>query len=128
MKNENKKIMLDRSQGTQLESRENGVTLHTVKEVGLRTGLTRKQLFDYQDMVPADVIDKSGYKLYSEKSISQLQTIAELRKIEMPLITIKKILTGEYEREKAIITQIDVLEAKKKAIEKMIADARSMIV
>lgn len=122
-----KQKVLDRSQGTQLESKENGNTLYTVKDVCQITGLTRKQLFDYQKMVPPVSHDKSGYKLYDDDSIVRLVTIAELRSIDMPLIKIGKVIEGKCDREIAIKNQINALEERKKAVEEMLVYARRLI-
>lgn len=127
MKDENKKIMLDRSQGTQLTSKEKNVKLYSVKEVCKMTGLTRKQLFDYQKMVKPAALDKSGYKLYDENSISRLSVIAEMRGINIPLAKIKEVLEGKGSKMSAIMNQINVLEEQKKQIDDMIVKARDMI-
>ena len=63
MHQENYKRSIDRSQGTQLMSEGSAYKkLFSVKEVCEMTGLNRKKLFDYQDMVPPSDYDKSGYR------------------------------------------------------------------
>lgn len=127
MNNENKQIKLDRSLRTQLPSKENAVNLHSVKEVCKRTGLSRKQLFDYQKMVQPVTYDKSGYKLYDENAINRLLIIAELRSIDVPLAEIKNVLEGKINKMSVIMNQITVLEDQKKRVDEMLINARRML-
>lgn len=127
MNNENKQIKLDRSQGTQLPSKENAVNLYSVKEVCKRTGLSRKQLFDYQKIVPPVAHDKSGYKLYDESAINRLLIIAEMRSINVPLSEIKNVLEGKSDKMSVIMNQITVLEEQKKQVDEMLIKARGML-
>lgn len=127
MNKENKQIKLDRSLGTQLPSKENAVNLHSVKEVCKRTGLSRKQLFDYQKMVQPVTYDKSGYKLYDENAINRLLIIAELRSIDVPLAEIKNVLEGKSNKMSVIMNQIIVLEDQKKRVDEMLINARRML-
>jgi len=127
MNKENKQIKLDRSLGTQLPSKENAVNLHSVKEVCDITGLTRKQLFDYQKLVQPTSHDKSGYKLYDNDALQKLAFIAELRSIETPLSEIRKVLAGESGKMSVIYSQIKVLEERKKQVNDMIAKAQKML-
>lgn len=124
MNKENKQIKLDRSQGTQLPSKENAVNLYSVKEVCDITGLTRKQLFDYQKLIQPTSHDKSGYKLYDNDAVQKLALIAELRNIETPLSEIRKLLAGETGKMSVIYSQIKVLEERKKQVNDMIAKAQ----
>ena len=126
MNKENKQIKLDRSQGTQLPSKENAVNLYSVKEVCDITGLTRKQLFDYQKLIQPTSHDKSGYKLYDNDAVQKLALIAELRNIETPLSEIRKLLAGETGKMSVIYSQIKVLEERKKQVNDMIAKAQEM--
>ncbi len=127
MNKENKQIKLDRSQGTQLPSKENAVNLHSVKEVCKRTGLSRKQLFDYQMMVQPVTHDKSGYKLYDENAINRLLIIAEMRSINVPLAKIKNVLEGKSNKMSVIMNQITVLEDQKNQIDEMLIKAKGML-
>lgn len=127
MNNKKIKTSIDRSQGTQLPSKENDVNLHSVKEVCKRTGLTRKQLFDYQKMVQPVTHDNSGYKLYDEKSINRLLIIAELRSINVPLADIKYVLEGKSNKMSVIMNQITALEEQKKQVDEMLIKARRML-
>lgn len=123
MQKNNQKQPIDRSLGTQLNSKK----LHTVKETCLITGLTRKQLFDYLHLVEPTALDKSGYKLYDDCAVEKLKQIARLRKIRMPLKLIQDVLEKRMDEKSAILKQIDCLLVEKEEIAKCILKANEMI-
>lgn len=130
MRNEisnNSELMLDCSQRTQVQSEENAYKLYKVKEVCNLTGLSRKQLFDYQDIVKPTSYDKSGYKLYDSTALQDLVTIAELRGIDTSLKQIRKLIKGQSTKENIVKEQIKNLEKQRNTIEKMILKAKGMI-
>lgn len=102
--------------------------LYKVKEVCEMTGLTRKQLYDYQNIVNPSSFEKSGYKLYDETAVERLILVANYRKILMPLKTIKDILNEkEYDVIGAITMQIEALAVRKEELGIMIELAESLI-
>ena len=102
--------------------------LYKVKEVCEMTGLTRKQLYDYQNIVNPSSFEKSGYKLYDEPAVERLILVANYRKILMPLKTIKDILNEkEYDVIGAITMQIEALAVRKEELGIMIELAESLI-
>ena len=102
--------------------------LYKVKEVCEMTGLTRKQLYDYQNIVNPSSFEKSGYKLYDEPAVERLILVANYRKILMPLKTIKDILNEkEYDVIGAITMQIEALAVRKEELGKMMELAESLI-
>ena len=101
---------------------------YKVKEVCEMTGLTRKQLYDYQNIVNPSSFEKSGYKLYDEPAVERLILVANYRKILMPLKTIKDILNEkEYDVIGAITMQIEALAVRKEELGIMIELAESLI-
>ena len=101
--------------------------LYKVKEVCEMTGLTRKQLYDYQNIVNPSSFEKSGYKLYDEPAVERLILVANYRKILMPLKTIKDILNEkEYDVIGAITMQIEALAVRKEELGIMIELAESL--
>ena len=128
MHQENYKRSIDRSQGTQLMSEGSAYKkLFSVKEVCEMTGLNRKKLFDYQDMVPPSDYDKSGYKLYDFKAISDLTVIAELRRTGARLARIREAINGTISKEELLAEQIVVLKEQKESIENMIRKAERLL-
>lgn len=102
--------------------------LYKVREVCKMTGLTRKQLHDYQNTVNPSAFEKSGYKLYDEIAVERLMLVANYRKILMPLKIIKDILNEkEYDVIGAITMQIEALVVKKEELGIMIELAESLI-
>ncbi len=128
MTTNNKNIGIDRSSGTQLKS-EGSIAqiLFTVKEVCEKTGLTRKQLFDYKEIVKPVKYDKSGYKLYDLEGIKQLNLIAELRGIDAPLADIRLVIEGLKTKEEIVENQIMELNNRKSLIDHMIVLAQEML-
>ena len=106
--------------------------LRTAKEVYEITGLTRKDLFDYEDVVHASersnwgyesyrngkCVQYKGYKLYDESALEKFQLISIFKKINIPKAQIKKYLK-DYENDinGIIDLQIDLLNKQKKEIE-----------
>jgi len=101
--------------------------LFTVKETRKMTGLSRKQLYDYQVMVPPDDYDKSGYKLYNSISVDKLKTISDYRRINMPLKDIKEVMEGKVDTDVALKRQIEVLKKQDKEVRELIKIAEYML-
>lgn len=114
--------------------------LMSVKEVCERTGLNRKLLYDYDDLgiVKAsghrpngyedrEGNDYDGYKLYDEEAVVKLQQIAIYRKLQMKRAEIKEKMTSpNYDSNKILEEQIELLKRKKKEIEGLIEAAELM--
>lgn len=64
----------------------------SVKEVCKKTGLNRKLLFDYKDVVSPSGYTAHGYKEYSEEDLEKLQYIAIFRGLGLKREEIKKIM------------------------------------
>ena len=101
--------------------------LYRVKEVCETTGLTRKQLFDYQKIVKPTSYEKAGYKLYDEDALRNLVMVSKLRSIDVPLADIKAFLEGRRSKEEVIMSQIKALEERQEKVDEMIEKARNML-
>jgi DNA-binding transcriptional MerR regulator len=87
--------------------------LYRVKEVCEKTGLTRKQLFDYKEMVPPTEYDRSGYKLYDAETVEKLKKVAFYRSIDIPVKTIDYLISDpDADVEMELKRQIEVLNAE----------------
>lgn len=115
----------NRSLGT-VENREAQEPIFRVKEVCMLTGLTRKQLFDYQEMVPPVAYEKAGYKLYNAAAVEKLRMVAELRSIQVPLIEIGKLISGKCDKMELLQNHIRTLQSQKIELEEMIVKAEHM--
>lgn len=78
-------------------------------------------------MVPPSDYDKSGYKLYDFKAISDLTLIAELRSTGARLARIREAINGTISKEELLAEQIVVLKEQKESIENMIRKAERLL-
>ena len=101
----------------------------TVNEVSRLTGVSVRTL-QYYDSIgllkPAEYTG-AGYRLYDDNALSRLQQILLYRELEFSLKDIKKILTApDFDRKKALVQQISLLEMKKEHLEDLLLFAREM--
>ena len=101
----------------------------TVKEVSKLTGVSIRTLHYYDKiglLHPSSVTD-AGYRLYDEIALERLQQILLFRELAFPLKDIKKIVDDKnFDREKALSQQIELLTLKKEHLEHLIAFAREV--
>ncbi len=96
----------------------------TVKDVSRLTGVSIRtlQYYDNIGLLPASGYSNSGYRLYDEAALERLQQILLFRELEFPLKDIEKILSSpNFDRQKALQQQIELLTLKKEQLEKLIA-------
>lgn len=101
----------------------------TVKEVSKLTGVSIRTL-QYYDRIgllaPAAYTD-AGYRLYDDTALERLQQILLFRELTFPLKDIKEIMSrSDYDKNKALRQQIELLQLKKEHIENLIAFARGI--
>ena len=99
----------------------------TVNEVSKLAGVSIRTL-QYYDSIgllkPAEYTE-SGYRLYDDTAMERLQQILLFRELEFPLKEIKEIVTRpDFDKEKALDQQIELLALKKEHLEKLITFAR----
>ena len=100
-----------------------------IHEVSALTGISVRTL-QYYDTIgllkPAEYTD-SGYRIYDEASLTVLQEILLFRELEFPLKEIKEIISSpDYDRNKALTQQIQLLTLKKERLERLIGLAESL--
>lgn len=101
----------------------------TVNEVSKLTGVSIRTL-QYYDKIgllhPADHSD-AGYRLYDENDLERLQQILLFRELEFPLKDIREIIDSpDFDRDKAIKQQIELLLLKREHINNLITLARGI--
>ena len=101
----------------------------TVHEVSALTGVSIRTL-QYYDRIgllsPADRTE-AGYRLYDRNSLEKLQQILLFRELEFPLKDIREIVSSpDFDREKALEQQIELLTLKKEHLEDLIDLARGI--
>ncbi len=101
----------------------------TVNDVSKLTGLTVRALQYYDKiglLVPADH-SRAGYRLYDDTALEKLGQIMLLRELEFPLKDIKKILSNpDFDKNKALEEQIELLTMKKQRLDNLIYFARTI--
>ena len=101
----------------------------TVHEVSKLTGISIRtlQYYDKIGLFPPAKYSGAGYRLYDEESLTRLQMILLFRELEFPLKDIKGIIDSpDFDRNKALEQQIELLEMKKAHTENLILLAKGM--
>ena len=101
----------------------------TVNEVSKLTGVSIRTL-QYYDTIgllkPAEYTE-SGYRLYDDTALERLQQILLFKEVEFPLKEIKEIMDApNFDRNKALEQQIELLTMKKEHLENLINFARGI--
>lgn len=103
--------------------------MRTVKEVSKLTGISVRTLHYYDQiglLVPTAVTE-SGYRLYDDNALEKLQQIMLYRELEFPLKDIKNIMeSSDFDRNRALEQQIEMLTLKKEHLENLITFARGI--
>ena len=101
----------------------------TVNEVSKLTVVSIRTL-QYYDTIgllkPAEYTE-SGYRLYDDTALERLQQILLFKELEFPLKEIKEIIDApNFDRNKALEQQIELLTMKKEHLENLINFARGI--
>ena len=101
----------------------------TVQKVSQLTGVSIRtlQYYDRIGLLPPTEYTDAGYRLYDDKALDTLQQILLFRELEFPLKDIGKIIgSPDFDRNKALEQQIELLTLKKEHIENLIDLARGI--
>ena len=103
--------------------------MKTVHEVSQLTGVSVRTLHHYDDiglLKPTEVTE-AGYRLYDDTALERLQHILLFRELQFPLKDIKEILDSpDFDRNRALEQQIELLTLKKEHLENLIMFARGI--
>lgn len=103
--------------------------MKTVHEVSKLTGVSVRTLHHYDEiglLKPTEVTE-AGYRLYDDTALERLQHILLFRELQFPLKDIKEILDSpDFERNRALEQQIELLTLKKEHLENLIMFARGI--
>ena len=105
------------------------MTMMTVNEVNKLTGVSIRtlQYYDTIGLLKPDGYTASGYRLYDDTALERLQQILLFKELEFPLKEIKRIIDApDFDRDKALSQQIELLTMKKEHLEGLIAFARKI--
>ena len=103
--------------------------MRTVKEVSELTGISVRtlQYYDRIGLLPPAKRTQAGYRLYDDAALERLRQILLYRELDFPLSEIKAILEApDFDRNKALRQQIELLELKKEHLENLILFARGI--
>lgn len=103
--------------------------MRTVKEVRKLTGVSVRTLHYYDEigLLHPTEITEAGYRLYDDTALERLQHIMLFRELEFPLKEIKRIInSSDFDRNRALEQQIELLTLKKEHIENLITFARGI--
>ena len=109
--------------------REEEMTMMTVNEVSKLTGVSIRtlQYYDTIGLLKPIEYTETGYRLYDDISLERLQQILMFKELEFPLKEIKKIIDApNFDRNKALEQQIELLTMKKEHLENLISFARGI--
>ncbi len=101
----------------------------TVKEVSRRTGVSIRtlQYYDKIGLLRATARTEAGYRLYDDTALERLQQILLFRELKFPLKDIQTILSSpDFDRDKALQQQLQLLELQREHIENLITLARRL--
>lgn len=101
----------------------------TVHEVSRLTGVSIRtlQYYDTIGLLKPHGYTEAGYRLYDDAALERLQQILLFRELEFPLKEIKQILDApNFDKNKALQQQIQLLTLKKEHLENLITFARGI--
>lgn len=103
--------------------------MRTVSEVSKLTGVSIRtlQYYDKIGLLKPSLRTEAGYRLYDDTALERLQHILLFRELEFSLTDIQTIIDApDFEREKALRQQIELLVLKRERLDGIIAFAREI--
>ncbi len=104
--------------------------MRTVNEVSKLTGVSVRTLHYYDEigLLHPTSITEAGYRLYDDTALERLQQIMLFRELEFQLKDIKDIInSSDFDRNRALEQQIELLTLKKEHIDNLITFARGIL-
>lgn len=101
----------------------------TISEVQRISGVSARTLryYDRIGLLPPVAVTDAGYRLYDSASLERLQQILLFRELQFPLKEIRRILDHpNFDRERALEQQIELLTLRKQHLEDLLALARQI--
>lgn len=101
----------------------------TVNEVSKLTGVSVRtlQYYDKIGLLMPATYTESGYRMYDDACMERLQHILLFKELQFPLKEIKAILdSSDFDRNRALEQQIELLTMKKEYLENLILFARGI--
>ena len=103
--------------------------MKTVQEVSKLTKVSVRTLHYYDSigLLSPTTVTEAGYRLYDDTALERMQHILLFRELGFPLKEIKEILdSSDFDRNRALEQQIELLTLKKEHLENLIDFARGI--
>lgn len=103
--------------------------MKTVHEVSTLAGISIRTLHHYDaiGLLSPTKTTEAGYRLYDDSALEQLQLILLFRELQFPLKEIREIInSSNFDRNKALEQQIQLLELKKEHLQNLIDLAKGI--
>ena len=103
--------------------------MKTVQEVSNLTKVSVRTLHYYDSigLLSPTTVTEAGYRLYDDTALERMQHILLFRELGFPLKEIKQILdSSDFDRNRALEQQIELLTLKKEHLENLINFARGI--
>lgn len=103
--------------------------MRTINEVSKLTGISVRTLHHYDKigLLKPTKITEAGYRLYDDTALERLQHILLFKELQFSLKDIKNILEHpDFDRNKALEQQIELLTLKKEHLENLILFVRGI--
>lgn len=103
--------------------------MKTVHEVSEIAGVSVRTLryYDEVGLLKPAAVSEAGYRLYDDAALERLQHILMYRELQFPIKDVKSILNSpDFDRNRALEQQIELLTLKKEHLETLILFARGI--
>lgn len=103
--------------------------MKTVTEIAKQAGVSVRTLHHYDaiGLLKPTQVTEAGYRLYDDQAVERLYLILLFREIGFPLKEIRGILDApDYDRNRVLERQIELLEAKKTRLDHIITMTRGI--
>lgn len=100
---------------------------YTVNKLGKLSGVSSRTLryYDEIDLLKPERINSSGYRIYGQKQVDQLQQILFYRQLRIPLDAIKTlIMAPDFNQEQALADHLVALEEKRSQLDTLIENVK----
>lgn len=97
--------------------------MKTVKDVSeiSKVSIRTLRYYDEIGLLKPTQLTETGYRLYDNKALEKLQQIMFFRELEIPLVSIKKIMeNSNFDKEQILSTQKSLLEKKRNRLNGLI--------
>ncbi len=93
-----------------------------INEVEKLVGITKKNVrfYEQQGLLAPARKNENGYRQYTQKDVRRLEQIKLLRKIDVPIEEIKKVLSDKQTLGLCLSRHIEVMDSRKNTIERSI--------